>query len=71
MNGALKNSAGKSLNDPLAPIIVRPETRLFSSPSMGEGEGGVIMARNFKTFYFYPPHPAPLPLGERGFPDEH
>jgi hypothetical protein len=35
MNGALKNSAGKSLNDPLAPIIVHPETRLFSSPSMG------------------------------------
>jgi hypothetical protein len=35
MNGALKNPAGKILNDPLAPIIIHPETRLFSSPSMG------------------------------------
>ena len=32
---------------------------------------GVIMARNFKTFYFHPSHPAPLPLGEREFADEH
>jgi len=38
MNRALKNSAGKSLNDALAPFIVHPETRLFSSPSLGERE---------------------------------
>jgi hypothetical protein len=27
------------------------------------------MARNINTFHFDPPHPIPLPLGERGFPD--
>jgi len=32
---------------------------------------GVIMAPNFNTFHFYPPHPAPLPKGEREFPDEN
>ena len=29
---------------------------------------GVVMARNIKTFHFDPPHPNPLPPGERGFP---
>ena len=53
------------------PISVNPETRLFSSPSTGEERVGVIMIRNLKTSCFQPPHPAPLPLGEREFPDEH
>jgi hypothetical protein len=38
---------------------------------MGEGGVGVIMSRNFKTIYFHPPHPRPLPQGEREFPDGH
>jgi hypothetical protein len=38
---------------------------------MGRGRVGVIMARNFKTFCFYPPHPALLPLGEKKFPNEN
>jgi hypothetical protein len=30
---------------------------------------GVIMDSKFKTFCFDPPHPSPLPQGEREFPD--
>ena len=29
----------------------------------------VIMVRNIEMFCFAPPHPNPLPQGERGFPD--
>ena len=52
------------------PISVNPETRLFSSPSMGDGEGGGDYGPEFQDFLF-PPPPAPLRLGEREFPDEH
>ena len=38
---------------------------------MGEGRVGVIMVKNFKGFRFDPPHPAPLPPGEREFLDEN
>jgi len=43
----------------------------FSSPLMGEGGVGVIISRDFKAFHFDPPHPGPLPRGEREFPDEN
>ena len=36
---------------------------------MGKGRVGVIMAQNLNTFHFNPPHPTPLPQGERRFPD--
>jgi len=32
---------------------------------------GVITVWNFSSFHFYPPHPRPLPRGERRFPDEN
>ena len=46
-----------------------PETPFFSSPSTGEGRVRVIMVWNIEMFCFAPPHPNPLPQGERGFPD--
>jgi hypothetical protein len=38
-----------------------------SSPLMGEERVGVIRVRNIEIFHFDPPHPAPLPHGEREF----
>ena len=48
-----------------------PETPFFSSPSTGEGRVRVIMVQSIEMFCFAPPHPNPLPQGERGFPDGH
>ena len=50
---------------------VHPETPFFSSPSTGEGRVRVILVQNIEMFCFAPPHPSPLPQGERGFPDEN
>jgi len=50
-------------------ICVHPET-CFSPPHR-RGRGRVIKLKNFKAFYPYPPHPAPLPQGDREFPDEN
>jgi hypothetical protein len=52
-------------------INVHPETRFFSSPSTGEEKGGGDNGSEFEISHFDPPHPNPLPLGERGFPDEN
>jgi len=56
-----------------------PRERIFSLGLSGnaplplplDGGVGVIMVENFKGFRFDPPHPAPLPQGEREFPDEN
>jgi hypothetical protein len=39
--------------------------------TFGEGRVRVIMVRNIEMFCFAPPHPNPLPQGERGFPDKN
>jgi hypothetical protein len=36
---------------------------------MEEGRVRFLMVRNIEIFHFNPPHPAPLPHGERGVPD--
>jgi len=47
-----------------------PETREFPSPSGGgRARVGVIMSGISRLFVSIPPHPAPLPRGEREFPD--
>jgi hypothetical protein len=50
-------------------LSIHPETPFFSSPSTGKGRVRVIMVQNIEMFCFTPPHPNPLPQGERGFPD--
>ena len=41
----------------------------YDTVSYGEGRVRVITVQNFKVFVFTPPHPDPLPPGERGVPD--
>ena len=49
-----------------------PETRGFPSPSgRGRARVGVIRIAISRLFISIPPHPAPLPRGEREFPDEN
>jgi len=52
-------------------VRIHPEASFFSSPWTGEGRLRVIMVQNIEMFCFAPPHPNPLPQGERGFPDEN
>jgi len=54
------------------PALVSIRKLAFTLPSRwGRERVGVIMDKNFKTFHFDPPHPSPLPQGERGFPNGH
>ena len=51
------------------PPLSEPEALLSRRPRGGRVRVGVIRAQIFRAFYSYPPHPNPLPQGERGFPD--
>ncbi len=46
-----------------------PETQIFPFPFDGGGKGGGDNDLESQTFFLGPPHPAPLPRGEREFPD--
>ncbi len=56
---------------PLRLLSSHPETRDLPSPSgWGRVRVGVITIGISRLFISIPPHPAPLPRGEREFPDE-
>ena len=50
---------------------VHPETLFSPPPRRGRVRVGVMKVKNFKACHPHPPHPNPLPQGEREFPDGH
>jgi hypothetical protein len=55
-----------SLTLTLSLVNFHPEIRLFSSPSMGEGEGGGDYGPEFQDFLFSSPSPHPSPARGEG-----
>jgi len=67
-----ESSVFKALRTDWTPVFTgeTAENQFFHTFG-GRVRVGVIMSRNFRAFYVYLPHPAPLPPGEREFPDGH